>query len=374
MQTKQPMVSVVIPTKDRLKLLKNALQSLERQKYPHWEALVVDDGSTDGTISWFTENNAFSGRIRLLISSKLGASACRNRGLSESGGEFILFLDSDDLLMPRCLEDRLASFFRSPLLDFVLGEASLFLETPGDTDITFGGGQRQHDLERMIALHYSWQTSAPLWRRSFLESIGGWDESLGVAQDVDLMSRALVQGPRYERLKKVDYHYRIHPGGLGSKTANSAHVPDHLRRLDTLIHLLEERGMLNSRIRHSLAGNYLWLAQNLMIEGKFQQSLSVWKLALDAGLASVPEHQLGKALLWCVRKHRMNLFIPFFIILMPRGSLIQPSLDPMNDEHTDRHGDYLPMHFPLRCRLFGTTTHFSFRKWVSYIAARVLRT
>lgn len=368
-----PLVSVIIPTKDRLDLLKNALLSLERQTYTHWEALVVDDGSNDGTFTWFAENPDSFGRIRLLPGHKAGAAACRNQGFHESRGEYILFLDSDDLLMPSCLEDRLAVFCKFPSLDFVLGEAALFRDLPGDTRITHGGGQSQHDLERMIALHYSWQTSAPLWSKSALDHIGSWDESLRVGQDVDLTSRALVLGLRYQRLNKADYYYRMHPSGLGNKTANSTYVPDHLRRLDTLIRLLGDRSMISVRFRRILAGNYLWLAQNLMIEGLNYDSWNVWKMAFNSGLSSRFEHEMGNALLWCIRMHQVNLFLPLFMVVMPRGMLIQPSLEPINELHFDKHGNYLPIHFPLRCRLFGTKTSFSFMKWICHVIVRLLR-
>src|ERR1041384_8859296 len=121
MSMDKSLVSVVIPTKNRRALLAEALQSVRAQTYPNWEAIVVDDGSNDGTESVGREIGAADQRVRFVSRERepRGAPACRNIGLSLANGNFILFLDSDDLLAPSCLEARLQAFELEPNLMYV---------------------------------------------------------------------------------------------------------------------------------------------------------------------------------------------------------------------------------------------------------------
>src|ERR1700737_4491786 len=98
-------VSVVIPIKGRPQLFELAAQSLVEQTYPHWEAVVVDDGSSADEFTRITEIADRDHRMRLMKNPgpRRGASACRNAGLADSRGEYIVFLDGDDALSPTCL-------------------------------------------------------------------------------------------------------------------------------------------------------------------------------------------------------------------------------------------------------------------------------
>src|SRR5437016_5583373 len=91
-QRPEPLVTVVIPTRNRLRYLEEAIESVRRQTYPNWELVVVDDASEDGTWEW----------LQMLVDPRIHAlrqpqhrerSAARNRGLAEARGEYVLFLD-----------------------------------------------------------------------------------------------------------------------------------------------------------------------------------------------------------------------------------------------------------------------------------------
>src|SRR5580658_10430567 len=103
-----PIISVVTATKNRLRLLCEAMDSVQQQSFDAWEHLVVDDGSDDGTGEEVARRSAADARIRYIrrTSEKSGANVCRNIGVKESCAEFIVFLDSDDLLAPSCLVRR----------------------------------------------------------------------------------------------------------------------------------------------------------------------------------------------------------------------------------------------------------------------------
>ena len=97
----EPLVSVIIPTYNRSRFLGEALDSALNQTYKEQEIIVVDDGSTDGTSQLMRE---YEPRIRYIYQERSERSSARNRGVSESCGEYIAFLDSDDLWLPEKIE------------------------------------------------------------------------------------------------------------------------------------------------------------------------------------------------------------------------------------------------------------------------------
>ncbi len=115
----QPLVSVIMPVYNGEPYLSEAIRSVLAQSYPHWELLIVNDGSTDrseGSIRDFRDE-----RIRYFPQKNRGVSAARNRGLMEMRGEFFLFLDADDVLTPHSLEARLEVFRNNKDVAFVDG-------------------------------------------------------------------------------------------------------------------------------------------------------------------------------------------------------------------------------------------------------------
>ena len=93
--------SVIIPTYNRLPLLQQALRSVWAHTFTDYEVVVVDDGSTDGTLAYL---QSLGDRLRVLSQSNRGPGAARNLGLRSSNGEYIAFLDSDDLWFPWTLD------------------------------------------------------------------------------------------------------------------------------------------------------------------------------------------------------------------------------------------------------------------------------
>src|ERR1035438_5349058 len=104
----RPFVSVVVPTFNRSRQVQSALKSVLAQTYPEFEVIVVDDGSTDGTaeaLQQFISQRGGNGKpIRYFFQSNQGQSAARNKGIAEARGEWIAFLDSDDVWLPEKLE------------------------------------------------------------------------------------------------------------------------------------------------------------------------------------------------------------------------------------------------------------------------------
>ena len=220
------LVSVVVPTRNRLSLLSETVKSVQDQTHAHFELLIVDDGSGDGTEQWVISQQQQDPRIRLIErathrATAHGAQVCRNLGLQMAHGEAVLFLDSDDLLAPDCLCRRLALLDAEPSIDAVVGQAFHFLNNPGDLGADNIWGlwlPGEDDLDRFLANGIPWQTSGPLWRRSALDRVGPWDESLQhVGHDHEFHVRALCRDVSIHKLPGVDYYWRVpRPDSLSS--------------------------------------------------------------------------------------------------------------------------------------------------------------
>lgn len=181
-----PRVSAIIPTYNRAGLVQDAVASVLAQTYRDFELLVVDDGSTDGTQEALAP---FAGEIKVLsLPGRRGVSAARNAGIAAARGEWLAFLDSDDLWLPEKLARQLAFMEANP--QFLLSQTE---ETwvrrglrvnPPRTHRKEGGRIFLRSLERCLV-----SPSAVVLHRRLLEEHGGFDASLPAAEDYDLWLR-----------------------------------------------------------------------------------------------------------------------------------------------------------------------------------------
>jgi glycosyltransferase involved in cell wall biosynthesis len=127
-------VSVIIPSYNRADLLAETLDSLIAQTYPDREALVVDDGSQDNSLELAQKYAAKDKRIRASLwqGKRRGACVCRNQGLSMAAGEYVIFLDSDDLLSATCLEHRVTRMDGMPQCGYGAYQTEMFYRQTGD--------------------------------------------------------------------------------------------------------------------------------------------------------------------------------------------------------------------------------------------------
>jgi glycosyltransferase involved in cell wall biosynthesis len=207
-----PGISVITATKNRLKLLCEAMDSVQLQTFNAWEHVVIDDGSDDGTAEEVARRAAVDARIRYVqrTGERSGANVCRNIGVRECRAELIIFLDSDDLLRPRCLERRVEIMQRNSILDFSVFRAGVFEKSVGDRTRLYHSQNPGDDLLRFLAHECVWEISGPVWRRSFLEEIGCFDEALLSMQDLEMHVRALSARAKYVCFPDVDHDIRGH--------------------------------------------------------------------------------------------------------------------------------------------------------------------
>lgn len=206
----QGLVSIVVPSYNKGRYVREMVASVQAQTYPEWELLVVDDGSTDETRTVLAELAAADKRIKLHPQEgNRGANHCRNIGIELARGEHVIFLDADDVLGRDCLERRLASD-PGGRCDLVVSTMEVFRHVPGE------GGNRwvpsaADPLAEFLRHNLPWSVMQPLWRADFLRELGGFDIAFPRHQDVEFHTRALLHPTvRYMTLIEApDCFYRI---------------------------------------------------------------------------------------------------------------------------------------------------------------------
>jgi glycosyltransferase involved in cell wall biosynthesis len=177
-----PLVSVVIPCYRQARFLDEAIESVLAQSYPHFELVLVDDGSSDNTAAIA---GTYPG-IRYIRQRNAGLSAARNTGLRYSLGMYLVFLDADDRLLPNALEAGLKCFASHPECAFVYGH-SRFVTVDGSP---MPDRQPVHvEGDYYLALLRNCPIAAPasvMYRREIFEVVGGFDTSLSPAADYAL--------------------------------------------------------------------------------------------------------------------------------------------------------------------------------------------
>ena len=182
----RPTVSVVIPVHNRPAAVHRAIASVRRQTVQDFEIIVVDDGSTDDTCAAVT--SIADPRIRLIRhGDNRGGSAARNTGIRASRGTYVAFLDSDDEWFETKLEKQLAVFARSSKRVALVYTGT---ERVDDGHVSRRVPRRYPNLARVLLLdNFIGETSVGMVRREVFDTIGGFDECLPSAQDLDLWLR-----------------------------------------------------------------------------------------------------------------------------------------------------------------------------------------
>jgi glycosyltransferase involved in cell wall biosynthesis len=209
----ESLVSVIIPTYNRLPLLGEALESALAQTHPNLEIIVVDDGSTDGTNAYV--QGLESDRIRYVFQENRGhPGAARNVGLRMARGEYVAFLDSDDVWLPEKIERQLAVLEADPELDLV---ATDFFELPPNRRKTALGLKKPKLVDfRELLRDCPIQNSSVLMRKEVADSIGLQDETLRTCEDYEYWLRVLRRREHSAVIMDEPLTvYRRHVGNIG---------------------------------------------------------------------------------------------------------------------------------------------------------------
>jgi glycosyltransferase involved in cell wall biosynthesis len=240
----KPLISIIIPSYNRATLIKETLQSVVTQSSADWQCIVVDDGSTDETIAVVSAFAKADSRIQLLQRDDTyasGGNGARQMGLDHVHSNWVMFLDSDDMLAQYCVENRLQVCEEA--LDMVVFHTGTFKNHIGDHDILWNILQEEETIQeymiRFLSQDMPWHTTGVLWSTAFLKRIEGWNQELTAWQDWELHIRALTYSPNIKaHTGKPDNYYRLDVAGSIATKKKSL---EYIKTIKNAIKLIEEK-------------------------------------------------------------------------------------------------------------------------------------
>lgn len=199
-------ISVIVPAYNQGHYLKEAIDSVLAQSYEDWEIIVVNDGSTDDTRA--VAMSFSDDRVRYHYQSNQGLSAARNTGIALATGDYVSFLDSDDLFLAQKLELLLTLLADRPDLGFAAGQA-IFIDEEGARLNKTMDKAPPPDLSEML-LGNPFHVGSVLVRKRWLDHVGTFDETLRACEDWDLWLRLAKDGCQMGWVAQPVSLYRIH--------------------------------------------------------------------------------------------------------------------------------------------------------------------
>ena len=211
-ETTYRLVSVVIPTYNQAGYLRQAIESILGQTYSNIELIVVDDGSTDETSELLSQ---YRGRLVAIRSPNSGTACARNVGVREAKGEFVAFLDHDDLWVSQKLEWQMELFAVDPGIGLVYGGVEFFRAEDGVTTANYYPGSPL-DFHELLG-HTIVALQTVVIRSSVLASVGGFDPSLRGTDDWDFCMR-VASTSKMRGVDRPCVRVRLHPDNQSRKT------------------------------------------------------------------------------------------------------------------------------------------------------------
>jgi len=210
-----PVVSILIPAYNSGQWIEKALGSAQAQTHPNCEIIVIDDGSKDDTLERARKFVARHPSVRIHIGSQenAGASAARNHALRLASGDFIQYLDADDLLAPDKIAQQLASLTRQAPSSLAMGTWGRFTKDPTQTvwaksEAVYQARSGVEFLQLKLETHSMIQPGAWLVPRTLCERAGPWDESLSLNDDGEYFARVALQAEHLLHVPEARVHYR----------------------------------------------------------------------------------------------------------------------------------------------------------------------
>jgi len=210
-----PRVSVIIPTYNYARFIEQAIESVLVQSYRDFEIIVVDDGSTDNTEEVVAK---FDNRVHYIRQANRGPNAARNTGIRAARGEFIAFLDADDLWLPEKLALQIELAAARPEAGLIYGGILLF-DSATQAVIGYAPLSRLHEgwVMRHLYMDQFVTSPTPLIRREVFEQVGIFDERCMRSDDWDMWLR-IAASYQFALVPKPLALYRVHKSIASSKS------------------------------------------------------------------------------------------------------------------------------------------------------------
>lgn len=276
-QLNSPCVSVVIPAHNAAATLRATLYSVLQQSFSDLEVLVVDDGSTDNTYS--VAGTVDDARLRVIQQSNLGASGARNTGIKAATGEYIAFLDADDLWHRNKLDRQYGFMSRQGAS---ASQTAVWFIDNDLTPLHRGSCPPFRDplLDVLLFRHLPAFPSTLMVERKLLDQIGLFDESLVILEDWEFAIRLARYG-RFLNLDEALTMYRVHPGNRSRDL--QLHIAPGFQVLDRLFSDPELPVRIRRQRAKAYAAMFVMYSGGALRSGNFRESVR-W------GMRAIKQH------------------------------------------------------------------------------------
>ena len=206
------MVTIIIPCYNKSKYIEDTIHSVINQDFNDFECLIIDDFSSDASVEVISTLIKNNDRLHLIKNLKnRGANYCRNLGVSKSKGDFIMFLDADDVITSNCISSRVLNLSKSKDLDFGVFPVGTFNNIIGDSKFIWNKFKGNH-INRFLYHDLPWLICSVMWRKESFNKTKGFCEDFFRMQDVEFHTRLLLEyKPKYKTFFSLDpdCFYRI---------------------------------------------------------------------------------------------------------------------------------------------------------------------
>lgn len=251
-----PLVSIVTPTFNQSRYVRETIESVLCQDYPNIEYIVIDDGSTDDTQDVLAE---YQGRLICHHQANMGQARTLNRGWSEAKGEYLAYLSSDDTLAPHAISKLVAALEASPSAACVFPDADLIDD---ESRIVKRNVCRAFSLEDLIVKQECYIGPGALFRASAYHKAGGWRSELKLAPDREFWMRLAATG-HIIFLPQALAGYRLHPESISYKEVSEHVSREYLLVLDRFFASPDVPPEIMARRDESYGYANLLIARNL---------------------------------------------------------------------------------------------------------------
>jgi hypothetical protein len=196
--TETPLVSVIIPVHNGERFVADAVNSVLAQKYPSLEIIIIDDGSTDGTEAAVRR---LPFEVHYFKQAKQGPAAARNRGVRDASGDYVAFLDVDDLWPEHMLRTLVPELLQRPELDVVRGYSQVMELDPATGIYEYRGNPKES---------FPYSIACGVYRKRVFDRVGLFDKTLLFGEDTDWYNRARELGVAMHRVEAITLHVRRH--------------------------------------------------------------------------------------------------------------------------------------------------------------------
>ena len=214
--TEMPLVSIIVPVFNTGKLIIDFVKSIKGQSYENWELILVDDGSDEKTIDVIKSLKASDSRIHFSKREKQpkGSLTCRNIGMQQSRGRYIIHFDADDLVESFCLEQRVRFMEQNPSLDYAVFKGASFcsdeLSNIHVINHRWGRKRNSDDVVSFLCNDYPFSVWNCIYKSSVFKEII-WDENVKIYTDFSYILPILLKKYKYSYSteSRDDYLYRV---------------------------------------------------------------------------------------------------------------------------------------------------------------------